>query len=216
MTLITRVDNAAARTDIWSLPREVISTHILSSQFLHEPADLGRLRAVSTRMRDAVDATGREIKKLSNGEAAHLGYVSLLKDRHSRGLLKGVEEWSLVCAAAARSGDLAELKALRAANFPWDSYTCARAARGGHLETLQWARANGCPWDEWTCSGAAGGGHLETLKWARANGCPWNSFTCANAAEGGHIELLRWARENGAPWTKHTCRVAAAKGYVEA
>ena len=215
MTLITRVDNAAARTDIWSLPREVISTHILSSQFLHEPADLGRLRAVSTRMRDAVDATGREIKKLSNGEAAHLGYVSLLKDRHSRGLLKGVEEWSLVCAAAARSGDLAELKALRAANFPWDSYTCARAARGGHLETLQWARANGCPWDEWTCSEAAEGGQLEVLKWARENDCPWDERTCKYAAKGGHLETLKWARENGAPWNEYTRRLAASKGYVE-
>jgi hypothetical protein len=38
-------------------------------------------------MRDAVDATGREIKKLSDVDAAELGYVSLLKDRHSRGLL---------------------------------------------------------------------------------------------------------------------------------
>ena len=141
-------------------------------------------------MRDAVDATGREIKKLSNGEAAHLGYVSLLKDRHSRGLLKGVEEWSLVCAAAARSGDLAELKALRAANFPWDSYTCARAAEGGKLEVLQWARKNGCPWDELTCEYAAYGGHLEVLQWARANGCPWNEDTCACAAWGGQLDML--------------------------
>ena len=197
MPCATRVDTAAAPGGFSSLPREVLSTHVV--RFLHEPADLGRLRAVSKDMRDAVDATGRKIKKLSNGEAAHLGYVSLLKDRHSRGLLKGVEEWSLVCAAAARSGDLAELKALRAANFPWDSYTCARAARGGHLETLQWARANGCPWDEWTCSGAAGGGHLETLKWARANGCPWDGETCSAAAEDGHLEVLKWARENGCP-----------------
>ena len=78
---------------------------------------------------------------MSNYDAVDLGYVSLLKDRRSRGLLKSYER-TFVCAAAARSGDLAELKALRAANFPWDSYTCARAARGGHLETLQWLRAN--------------------------------------------------------------------------
>ena len=82
MTSTTRVDTAAAQKDIWSLPREVLSTHILSTEFLPEPADLGRLRAVSHAMRDAVDATGREIRKFSNQDAAKLGNVSLLKDRH--------------------------------------------------------------------------------------------------------------------------------------
>ena len=66
-------------------------------------------------MRDAVDATGREIKKLSDMDAMNLGYVSLLKDRHSRGLL---DDERLVCGAAAKSGQLEELKALRAKNFP--------------------------------------------------------------------------------------------------
>ena len=80
MTSTTRVDTAAARMDISSLPREVLSTHVLSSDFLPEPADLGRLRAVSHAMRNAVDATGREIKEVSDKEAAKLGYVSLLKD----------------------------------------------------------------------------------------------------------------------------------------
>jgi hypothetical protein len=47
-----------------------------------EPADLGRLRAVSKDMRDAVDATGREITEISDIEAMRLGYLSLLKDRH--------------------------------------------------------------------------------------------------------------------------------------
>ena len=117
MTPVTRVDTAAARKDISSLPLDVISTHILSSEFLPETADLGRLRAVSKGMRDAVDAMGGEIKKLSDREAVDLGYVSLLKERHTRGVLK--HEY-LTCAAAARNGDLEELKALRAEKFPWD------------------------------------------------------------------------------------------------
>ena len=121
MTSATRVDTAAARTDIWSVPREVLSTHILSSEFLPEPGDLGRLRAVSHAMRDAVDATGREIKKLSDREAAHLGHVSLLKDRHRRGVLR---DKTFLCAAAARKGDLEELKALRADEWPWNERTC--------------------------------------------------------------------------------------------
>ena len=158
MTSATRVDTAAARKDIWSLPREVLSTHILSSEFLPEPGDLGRLRAVSHAMRDAVDATGREIKKLSDEEAAHLGHVSLLKDRHMRGVLK---HRCLTCAAAARKGDVEELKALRADEWPWDTRTCAYAAKGGHLEVLKWARANGCPWDAKTRNIAADLGYVE-------------------------------------------------------
>ena len=168
----TRVDTAAAQGGFSSLFLAAISTtHILRSDFLPEPGDLGRLRAVSRGMRDAVDATGREIKELSDHEALDLGYVSLLKDRHSRGLLSAYR-YHFPCAAAARNGDLQELKALRADELPWDAWTCAYAAKGGHLRVLQWLRENDCLWDEWTCTYAAERGHLETLKWARANGCP--------------------------------------------
>ena len=188
-----------------SLPRDVIS-HILRSEFLPEPKDLGRLRAVCKGLRDAVDLTGRKIKKMSDELAVEGGYLSLLKDRHSRGVLKYKH---LVCAAAARNGDLKELKALRADDYPWNAWTCAFATQRGHLETLKWARENGCPWDEWTCAFAAEGGHLEVLQWARENGCPWDEGTCMCAAIVGHLEMLKWARENGCPWDKWTCANAA-------
>ena len=205
-------ETAAAPGGFASLPPHVISTNILRSDFLPEPRDLGRLRAVSKGMRDAVDATGREIKKLCDWEAAELGYVSLLKDRHSRGLL---DDEYLLCVAAARNGDLEALKALLEDDYPWDDDTCAYAARGGHLEILKWARENGCPWNGSTCAFAAKGGHLETLKWARENGCPWSAWTCANAARGGHLETLKWARANGCPWDKATCWFAAEHGHIE-
>ena len=96
-------------------------------------------------MRDAVDATRREIKELSEYRALTLGYVSLLKDRYSRGLLYYEKFLYFPCAAAARNGDLQELKALQAKNFPWNHLTCANAAEHGHLEVLKWARENGCP-----------------------------------------------------------------------
>jgi hypothetical protein len=182
----------------------VISTHILRSDFLQEPRDLARVRAVSRGMRNAVDATGREIKKLSDEDAARLGYVSLLKERYSRGLLEHGCLECLVCAAAARNGDLPALKALRAESLPWNADTCSAAAQNGHLEVLIWARANDCPWDGATCAYAAKGGHIETLKWARENGCPWCCMTCAGAARGGQLEVLKWARENGCPWNEKT------------
>jgi hypothetical protein len=194
------------------LPNHLVVAHILRSDFLPEPGNLAVLRAVSKGMRAAVDATGREIKKLSNLEAAELGDVSLLKDRHSRGLLG--DEY-LLCAAAARNGDLEALKALRADKWPWDKKTCAHAARGGHLKVLKWLRANGCSWDEWTCAFAAENGDLEMLEWARENGCPWNGWTCAYAAWGGHLETLQWARENGCPWDEWTCSHAAKRGHLE-
>jgi hypothetical protein len=243
MTSATSNDNgalvktAAARVGFSSLFHEAISTtRILTPDFLPEPGDLGRLRAVSKDMRDAVDATGREIKKLSNLEAAELGYLSLLKDRRTRGLPSYFweeelrfgclpEKWhwergncpwdKYTCSYAARGGQLEVLKWLREDDCPWDKYTCSAAADGGHLEILQWARENGCPWNEWTCAYAAEGGHLETLKWLRENGCPWDEWTCVYAAHRGNLEVLKWARENSCPWDELTRQRAASKGYVE-
>ena len=199
----TPVDTADAPGGFSSLPLDVISTHILRSDFLPEPGDLGRLRAVSRRMRDAVDATGREIKKLSDMDAMHLGYVSLLKDRHSRGLL---EDECLLCGATASGEGVASEDSSRSCSVGRPPPRCERsfgrartadargrargtssAWAGGHLETLKWARENGCPWNVWTCTYAARGGQLETLKWARENGCPWNKTS--------HLETR--ARENG-------------------
>ena len=131
-------------------------------------------------------ATGRTVMMPSEYEAVNKGYLSTVKDMHSRGRLSDTR---LLCAAAAASGQLEEFKALRAENFPWDGRTCAGAAGGGHLEVLKWARANGCcPWDERTCARAAKGGHLNVLKWARENGCPLHEWTRKLAAEIGYVE----------------------------
>ena len=120
-------------------------------------------------MREAVHATGLQIKELDEDTATNLGCLTKLRRLQRRGLPKC--EFSL-CKAAARSGQLEELKLLRAENFPWDEWTCTFAAESGHLKVLQWLRENGCPWDEKTCEFAAYLGHLEVLKWSRANGCP--------------------------------------------
>ena len=116
---------------------------------LPDPADLAVLRAVSKGMRAAVDATGRKIQECFEYIAAGRGYLSTLKCLRRRGKLM---DELLLCAAAARNGDLEALKALHAENFPWDRKTCAYAAWGGHLEILQWARENDCPWEADTCA----------------------------------------------------------------
>ena len=157
----------------------------LVEKHLPDPADLAVLRGVSRGMRDAVDATGRKVEVLGEWQAATRGYHSTLKCLRRRGEL---EDECLLCAAAARNGDLEVLKALRAEDSPWNEKTCACAAERGHLEVLKWAVANDCPWDERTCSAAAKGGHLEVLKWARENGCPWDEDTRLLAASLGYVE----------------------------
>ena len=206
-------DLDAGATTFTSLPRDLVATQILSR--FPDPFDLARLSRVSREMRAAVKATGCELKELNAYRAAKLGYLNMLSHMDSRGRLPKTRK-VLLCMAAARSGQLEELKALRAEGCPWDGGTCARAAEGGHLEVLKWARENGCPWDWETCARAAEGGHLEVLKWAHENGCPWNVATCGGAAQGGHLAVLQWARANGAPWSENTREYAASKGYVEA
>ena len=205
-----RVLDAQAGVAIPGLSFDVVVS--LVEKHLPDPADLAVLRAVSRGMGDAVDATGRKVEEFEEDDAAERGYVSTLKCLRRRGRLS---EERLLCAAAARVGDLEALKAMRAENFPWDERTCAYAAKGGHLEVLKWARENDCPWDAKTCAWAARGGHLEVLKWARENGCPWNGMTCSYAARGGHLDVLKWARENGCPWDERTCEYAAMFGRLE-
>jgi hypothetical protein len=205
-------DHAAqAGVAIPGLPVDVAVS--MFEKHLPDPADLAVLRAVSKGMRAAVDATGRKVEQFGEDDAVQRGYVSTLKCLLRRGRLS---DDCLLCAAAARIGDLEALKALRRAeNFPWDERTCAYAAMGGHLEVLKWARAKDCPWDEYTCANAAYNGHLDVLKWARENGCPWNEETCAGAALGGHLEILKWAHENDCPWEENTCWHAAVSGHLE-
>ena len=178
-----RVLDAQAGVAIPGLSFDVVVS--LVEKHLPDPADLAVLRAVSRGMGDAVDATGRKVEEFEEDDAAERGYVSTLKCLRRRGRLS---EERLLCAAAARVGDLEALKAMRAENFPWGERTCAYAAKGGHLEVLKWARENDCPWDAKTCAWAARGGHLEVLKWARENGCPWTERAREIAAELGYVE----------------------------
>ena len=177
------------------LPNHLVVAHILKSDYFDDPADFARLPAVSRAMRDTVAATGVRFKDIGEYRAVKLGCLSALK-RLQRGVRLSRQQF--LYQAAASSGQLEELKLLRANACPWDEMVCSGAAEGGHLEVLQWLRANGCPWDEMVCSGAAEGGHLEVLQWLRANGCPWNAGTCAEAAYSGQLEMLQWATRDAA------------------
>ena len=139
------------------LPQD-IKNQILGPANLPDPADGANLRAVSRGMRDAVDATGRELKELKIDQALSFGNVRAMR----RLMLRGPVKKAYMCAAAAASGQLGLLKYLRAGGSKWDKDTCAYAAKGGHLEVLKWARENGCPWDEYTCERVAAMGYVES------------------------------------------------------
>ena len=205
-------NTANAGEAIPGLLDDIVVTHVLRYEHFDDPADLARLPAVSRAMRDAVVATGLRFEDIDADEAVELGRLNVLKRMQRQGRLSRKVR---VCETAARTGQLEELKTLRAVGWPWDRDTCSGAAKGGHLEVLQWLRVNGCPWDRNTCAAAAYSGHLNVLQWARAIGAPWDEETCKDAAEGRYLDILRWARTNGCPWTEATRRKAAQLGYVE-
>ena len=176
--------DANAGEAIPRLLNDIVATLILRSEYFDDPADLARLPAVSRAMRDAVAETELRFEELDEKRALELGCVSALKRLQRGGRLSRQER---LCQAAAKSGQLEELKVLRADGCPWNVNTCAAATESGHLEALQRLRVNGCPWDEETCIWAAYGGHLEVLQWAHANGCPRNEDTCFWAATRGHL-----------------------------
>ena len=143
----TTASLADAQDAIPGLLNDIVVTHVLRSVYFDDPADLARLPAVSRAMRDAVAATGLRFEELVESEFVNLGCLSAVQRLQRGGRLSRQE---LICEAAAMSGQLEELKLLRADGWPWDAETCAAAARGGHLEVLRWALANGYLWDEWT------------------------------------------------------------------
>jgi hypothetical protein len=69
----TTAKQSDAQDVIPGLVNDVVTAHILSSDNLPEMLDLARLRAVSRAIRDAVDATGLEIKELSALKVVELG-----------------------------------------------------------------------------------------------------------------------------------------------
>jgi hypothetical protein len=116
------------------LPNHLVVTHVLRSEYYDDPADLARLPAVSRAMRDAVAETGLRLKELDEDAAVKLGCLSAVQRMQRQGRLSRRE---YLRQATARSGQLEELKVLRADGWPWDRDTCSAAARGGHLEVLQ-------------------------------------------------------------------------------
>ena len=109
-TANTLTSLADAQDAIPGLLDHLVATHILRSEHFDDPADLARLPAVSRAMCDAVAATGLRFQELGEDAAVALGCLSALERWQRQGRLSRQE---LFCEAAARSGQLDELKVLR-------------------------------------------------------------------------------------------------------
>jgi len=126
--------DANAGDAIPGLLNDIVVTHVLRSEHFDDPADLARLPAVSRAMRDEVAGTGVRFKELGEYRAVKLGCLSALQRLQRGGRLSRQES---LCEAAAGSGQLDELKLLRADGCLWDKWTCKSAAQGGHLDVLR-------------------------------------------------------------------------------
>ena len=82
---MTATNQPHAVQAIPGLLNDIVTTFVFRSDFLPDTRDLARLRAVSCAMRDAVDATGREVKELKALEAAEIGCISVLERLHQNG-----------------------------------------------------------------------------------------------------------------------------------
>ena len=113
------------------LPNHLVVAHILRSEYFDDPADLARLPAVSSAMRDTMAVIGLRLEELTEFRAVELTCLSAVERMQRGGRLSCQER---LCEAAASFGHLEELKLLHTA---WDEKTCGVAAKGGHLEVLQ-------------------------------------------------------------------------------
>ena len=196
-----------ARNALPGLPLDVVF-QIIGSANMPDTADLARLRAVSRAMRDAVAKTRRQVKELDPWTATRLGCLNTLQRMVRQGRLERKE---YLCAAAARSGQLEELKSLRA-----DDEARAQAVMGGHFDVLKWLHANDAPCEESACAAAAATGNFEVMKWLRENGCPLSRSACARACEDNQIGMLKWLIANDAPIDGyHLPRTLAEKGHLD-
>ena len=135
-TRLTGDTEAEAQSATSGLLDDIVVTHVLSSAYFDDPADLAQLRLVSRGMRDAVAATGRRVKDMDIYESAKIGCVATAKRllrRRDKSALRSINDFDRAC-------------------------LCAKAAKSGQLELLKWARAYGCQWSVSTCANAAGGG----------------------------------------------------------
>lgn len=175
--------------------------------------------------------------------AAEFGHIEVLEFIHLICSIYRVHEDDnrLICAAAAKGGQLETLKWLidhgfaicnlsgtNAARYghldviQWlhtikllHHRICNDAARYGHLEILIWLHDQGYIWNEQTCVNSAMGGQTAILKFLRENDCPWSVNVCSGAAICGKLETLKWAHENGCPWNEDSCSNAARGGHLE-
>lgn len=173
----------------------------------------GKFGHLETLKVAAINGCDMDVSAVANCAACHgqIHVLGWIQDNYKTPL----NEWT--CIGAARYGQLATLKWLRAHSCEWNVWCIVNAAIGGHLKLIQWARANGCKWNRMAVMWAARNGHMDVLVWLCESGCNWDERACMYAARGGHLEVLEWLRGGPCgvcPWKSETCWAAAMSGHL--
>jgi hypothetical protein len=123
--------------------------------------------------------------------------------------------------AAARSGDVDELKRLYHQNGYRMSYrVLVAAAEGNSHSCLDFALANGSRFMDalhffdLATTAASRFGHLDMLKRLHSLGCPWDATTTVAAAANGHLECLKYAIKKGCRLTNQAALVSAKNQHL--
>tara|TARA_B110000977_G_scaffold100937_1_gene132362 strand:- start:3000 stop:3296 length:297 start_codon:yes stop_codon:yes gene_type:complete len=78
-TTATDTHESSTQDAIPGLPDHLVVAHILRSEYFDDPADLARLPAVGSAMRDTVAETGLEFEELDEDEAVLLACLSAVQ-----------------------------------------------------------------------------------------------------------------------------------------
>ena len=78
-TIVTAARRSSPQAAIPALPDHLVVAHILRSEYFDDPADLARLPAVGSAMRDTVAEKGLEFEELDEDEAVLLACLSAVQ-----------------------------------------------------------------------------------------------------------------------------------------
>jgi hypothetical protein len=99
-------------------------------------------------------------------------YYSSLEERIFSGLRAKIKE----------EVDFEYLKQLELADYKPVHNNFKDAAKSGNLIDMKWLKANGYKFDRRTFAYAAKSGNLDNMKWLKASGCKFSNLTFANDA----------------------------------
>ncbi|SNW62576.1 Ankyrin-repeat protein [Orpheovirus IHUMI-LCC2] len=169
--------------------------------------------------------TGYDIKECSWKEtvfinAARRGHINILQWISE---VTTIRYGDKVMAAAARFGNLDNMKWLKSIGCNVSSYALEEAGRYGNIENMKWLISIGCQWTDRAFTRAVKNGNIHNLKWillqsaSENDGCPMSSVSFAEAIREDNLTLATYLKtEFGCPMDIYSYHVAIRKENAKA